>query len=403
MNHQPYQRYPTTPRRIVEPNGFRPPRKSGKGPKIAAITVLCACVAMSGAIGVYVGQRTLPQQQTPTAQSETVPLSTPVEVQPETTTTLVDSSGLRDVSTVAQLASNSVVEIYTQVIASNQRSQQIVGSGAGSGVILSADGYVVTNNHVIEGATDISVRTSDMQTYEATLIGRDPQTDLALLKIDAQGLQSAVLGDSDALVVGEPAIAIGNPLGTLGGTVTDGIISALGRELQLDEEMRNLLQTNAAINPGNSGGGLFNENGELIGIVVAKSGGTNIEGLGFAIPVNDMKSVVQELMDNGYVSGRATIGVSLLDISDAQTAMQYRVSQTGVYLSEVQSSSQAAQVGLQAGDRVISLNGTEITSASQAKEIIYSAGIGSAIEIIVERGGQTGSATLTVAEEVTTA
>ena len=225
-------------------------------------------------------------------------------------------------------------------------------TGAGSGVIISEDGYLITNNHVINGASTIQVRTSDGTTYDAVLVGTDSKTDVAVLKINASGLRPVTFGDSDNLNVGETAVAIGNPLGELGGTVTNGIISAKDRSITLDNQQMTLLQTNAAINPGNSGGGLFNSRGELIGMVVAKSSGSDVEGLGFAIPSNLVSKIAQELIANGYVTGRPALGVTVLSIENAQTAMQYGVSSLGVYITDVESGSAADKAGLQAGDRM---------------------------------------------------
>jgi serine protease Do len=182
-------------------------------------------------------------------------------------------------SEVASLTSDSVVEITTETVTTDSWMQQYVTNGAGSGVIVTQDGYIVTNNHVIDGASKISVRLKNGTTYTASLIGSDSKTDVALLKIGATGLKPVVLGNSESLKVGDTAIAIGNPLGQLGGTVTEGIISALDRELVIKGKKMSLLQTDAAINPGNSGGGLFNNKGELIGIVVAKSSGSDVEAL----------------------------------------------------------------------------------------------------------------------------
>ena len=284
-------------------------------------------------------------------------------------------------------------------VSTDRWMQQVVSEGAGSGVILSQDGKIVTNNHVIEGASTITVRLRSGETYPATLIGTDSETDVALLKIDATGLTPATLGDSDTLKVGEPAIAIGNPLGQLGGTVTDGIISALNRDITLDGETMNLLQTNAAINPGNSGGGLFNAQGELIGIVVAKSSGTGVEGLGFAIPINQVKSVVAELETNGYVTGRAAMGVSLVDIQDAQTAMAYRVDRAGVYVLAVNDGSAAQKAGIQAGDCIVSVDGTEISDASSLTALIESHSVGDTISVSVLRNGQTLTLPVTLGEQ----
>ena len=198
---------------------------------------------------------------------------------------------------IASKASNSVVEIYTESVVRGIFLRQYVVEGSGSGVIIKSDGHIVTSNHVIDGARKITVRMKDGTEYPATIIGQDSNNDLAVVKVDAKGLSAATYGDSGKLAVGELAVAIGNPLGKLGGSVTEGIISALGRNIEINGQTLNLLQTSAAINPGNSGGGLFNSSGELIGVVNSKSGGTYVEGIGFAIPSNKVKSVVNALME----------------------------------------------------------------------------------------------------------
>lgn len=197
---------------------------------------------------------------------------------------------------ITKTAQKSVVEIKTEGAVSDSWMQQYVTEGAGSGVIISKDGYIVTNNHVIADAGKITVTTYDKHSYEADLVGTDTTNDVAVLKVKATGLTPAVYGNSDQLNVGDLAVAIGNPLGELGGTVTAGIISATDRKLSIDGKSMKLLQTDSSINPGNSGGGLFNGDGQLIGIVVAKSSGSDVEGLGFAIPVNTAASVAQQLI-----------------------------------------------------------------------------------------------------------
>jgi serine protease Do len=214
------------------------------------------------------------------------------------------------VSEIAAKAQNSVVEIKTEAIQTGNFMRQYVSEGAGSGVIISSDGYIVTNNHAIENAQNITVTLRDGTSYSGKLVGTDSKNDVAIIKIEATGLSAAEIGDSSSLQVGDLAVAIGNPLGELGGTVTDGIISALDREITLGNETMTLLQTNAAINPGNSGGGLFNEQGQLVGIVVAKSSGSDVEeGLGFAIPINNVKDVISDLQNYGYVKGRPVLGI----------------------------------------------------------------------------------------------
>ena len=308
------------------------------------------------------------------------------------------SSGLT-VAEIAAKTANSVVEITTEVVSSNYRGR-FVSSGAGSGVIVSSDGYIATNNHVIDGASKITVRLKNGDEYSATLVATDSKTDVALIKIEATGLSAATFGDSDKLVVGELAVAIGNPLGELGGTVTDGIISALDREITLDGRTMNLLQTSAAINPGNSGGGLFNSKGELIGIVVAKSTGEDIEGLGFAIPINDAKAVLEELKTHGYVTGRPSMGVMLQEILDSRTAMTYRVRQLGVYVAQVVEGSPAQAAGLQAGDLLVSIDGTIIGSTSDVINYLADRKVGETINIEVMRDSQPLKLPLTLGEDV---
>ncbi|MEG2037197.1 MAG: trypsin-like peptidase domain-containing protein, partial [Ruthenibacterium sp.] len=262
---------------------------------------------------------------------------------------------------------------------------QYVTDGAGSGVIISADGYIATNNHVVSGAQQIKVTLSDKKEYIAKLVGTDPKTDIAVLKIDGSNLPAATIGDSAALTVGDFALAVGNPLGTLGGTVTDGIISALDREITVGSQTMTLLQTNAAVSPGNSGGGLFNSKGELIGIVNAKSSGDNAEGLGFAIPVNTAIKVARELMDNGYVTGRPALGINVLAINDAQTAAQYNVTRPGVYVMTVNKGSAAEKAGLQAGDLIMSANGEAVTVSANITKVLDACAVGDTVEMQIIR------------------
>ena len=283
---------------------------------------------------------------------------------------------------IAALASSSVVEIYTESVTNSGRMGQFVTEGAGSGVIISTDGYILTNNHVIEGSSKISVRLNTGADYEAALIGRDSQTDLAVIKISETGLQPAVFGDSDSLQVGELVVAIGNPLGKLGGSVTEGIISALSRNIEIDGHMMTLLQTSAAVNPGNSGGGLFNSYGELIGVVNAKSSGTDIEGIGFAIPANLAKSIAEAIVQNGFVPGRVDFGATLINVLDNWTAMMYRVQTPGVYVSQADQ-----DTSLRAGDRIISINGREIGSVADVTDLLGSLAVGDVLSIKLSRGG----------------
>ena len=257
---------------------------------------------------------------------------------------------------------------------------QYIASGAGSGVIVRADGYIITNSHVIAGAKDITVRLKNGESYAATLSGRDIRSDLAVLKIEATDLQPVTFGDSSSLTVGELAVVIGNPLGELGGTVTEGIISALDREIVVEGETMYLLQTSAAVNPGNSGGGLFNSRGQLVGLINAKSGGFNIEGLGFAIPVNTVQENMNQLIIHGYVTGRAALGVRLAEITDPEMAYYYQVDQPGVYILEA-----VEQNGLQNGDRIISIDGQVITETVQVRKILDQHEVGDRVILRIDR------------------
>ncbi len=317
--------------------------------------------------------------------------------------TLEDATGSnKTVQEITKEARPSVVEIKTESVSSDSWIQQYVTQGAGSGVIITSDGYIVTNNHVIEGASKITVTTSDQQEYDAELVGTDPITDIAVLKIKAEGLTPATYGNSDQLAVGDMAVAIGNPLGELGGTVTAGIISALDRELAIDGKTMTLLQTDSSINPGNSGGGLFNGDGQLIGIVVAKSSGSDVEGLGFAIPINKAADVAQQILENGYVSGQPSTGMSYTESSGQSSTMDRLFnngqSTTYVYIASVDGTN-AQKAGFQKGDMVYAVDGTEITSFNTLSSIVTSHSVGDKLKFTIVRNGQKMDLTLTLEEK----
>lgn len=317
-----------------------------------------------------------------------------------TALTTADGSYLT-VAGIADATGNSVVEITTETIATGDFMNQYIttSKGAGSGVIISADGYIVTNSHVINGANKITITLKNGDSFSANVIGQDSKEDVALLKIDTSGLTPVVFGDSSSLQVGQTAVAIGNPLGQLGGTVTDGIISALDRDITIEGETMKLLQTNAAINPGNSGGGLFNSQGHLIGLVVSKTAGSDIEGLGFAIPSNTVKKVVEELSEYGYVRGRVALQMSLVDVNSAPKAMMYQVSQLGVYVSKIESGSNAESAGFKSGDLIKSINSKEVSSSEDVNSVLSSCSVGDTIQVNVYRNGQTVTLNWTLAED----
>ena len=315
------------------------------------------------------------------------------ESSPSETTTVSSNESKTGLTTseVAAKASPSVVEIVTEVTSTQYGmfGGTYTSQAAGSGVIISKDGYIITNNHVVEDANSITVTTYDNKQYNATLVGTDPASDIAVIKIDAdEELSAATVGDSSKLQAGDTAVVIGNPLGTLGGTVTDGIISSPSREMVINNQSMELIQTNAEINSGNSGGGLFDGNGNLVGIVNAKdsgttSSGTVIEGIGFAIPINSAMKVADELIQYGKVIDRATLGVYLQEVSS-----NYFNYTPGLYITGTANGSGAEKAGLKAYDRIVSADGNEIKSQSDLTKVLRDKNVGDTISLTIERNGK---------------
>lgn len=325
-----------------------------------------------------------------------------VTIQQQTNKSNSGTVQVSDVSDIVEKCKDSVVEITTESVSSgNSIFGQYVSQGAGSGVIISKDGYIVTNNHVVSGATSLKVTTTDGTEYDASVVGKDSQTDLAVIKVDANNLQAATLGDSDILQVGDPAIAIGNPLGELGGTVTTGIISATDRQITIDDETMTLLQTDAAINPGNSGGGLFNADGNLIGIVNAKESSTGIEGLGFAIPITPAQDIITELMQNGSVTSRPALNVSLYDYTSNNQG-QYSKYEDGCYIVQIVKNGAADKAGLKQNDRILSFDGEQIQSTSDVKNVLKKHKIGDTVKMVVERDSKKVSVEITLQAQTQT-
>lgn len=297
---------------------------------------------------------------------------------------------VKDVSDVVQKVRPSVVGVITESF------QTYSTSSTGSGIILSEDGYIVTNNHVVEGGDSIAVTLDDGETYAAELIGTDVKSDIAVLKIDAQNLPAAEFGDSSQVEVGEAAIAIGNPLG-LNGTVTAGIISAVDREIQVGSSNMVLLQTDASINPGNSGGALLNEYGQVIGVNSAKISSEDSEGLGFAIPSNTVGPIVEELIDKGYVSGRPLTGISGRNISSLAAAF-YNIPQ-GILVDQVAPESDAAAKGLAAGDVIIGVDDIRVENISDACTLRDEHKAGDTMKLTFYRQGSTHEINIQLMEE----
>lgn len=302
---------------------------------------------------------------------------------------LADATGSeKSVQEITMINQNAVVEIRTESAMTDTWLRGYVQQGAGSGVIIDSNGYIMTCNHVIAGANTISVTTHDKKTYEAKVIGADELTDIAILKIDGSGFDAAIYGNSDQIAVGDMTVAIGNPLGELGGSVSAGIVSALDRQIEIDGKNMHLIQTDTAVNPGNSGGGLFDGSGNLIGIVVAKSGGKNVEGIGFAIPINDAAAIAKDLIRNGKVTGRALIGVNIIDLSSAEDAVNYGVRSTGVYVAEV-TGENAKKAGFHAGDRIYYFGKQEIKSAADIRDALAKHKPGDKVKVTVVRDDKT--------------
>ncbi len=274
-------------------------------------------------------------------------------------------------------------------------------SSSGTGVIMNDSGYIITNAHVVENAAQIRVLLTDGREFQASQVGIDPISDLAVLYIQADNLTAAEFGDSSALRVGDSVVAIGDPLGIqLRGTMTDGMISAINRDLKIGGKSMTLLQTTAALNAGNSGGPLVNHYGQVIGINTMKIGDyasvSGVEGLGFAIPMTTVKGVVEQLMTNGYISGRPTLGIKGQMLS---TFYQYYYSlPLGLLITDVKEGSAAQEAGVRPGDLLLSLDGSKITGAHVLEDMLYSLEVGDSVEAVIYRSGREYQITLTVEE-----
>ena len=390
---------PAQPQNAAPAAPKKPKKNAGKAAKSIVALVLAAAMGfMGGFVGARFGGgsklviQQVERSDSAAADSESAAGGTSV------------SSGMTTAQ-VAKTVSPSVVVITTEQVVYSQWSwygQSQVESGAGSGVIISSDGYILTCDHVVSGASNITVTIGDKD-YPATIIGEDSTSDIAVIKIEADGLTPAIVGDSDKLAVGDNVLAVGNPLGELGGTVTSGIVSALNRSVSIQSSSSvntmSLIQMDASVSPGNSGGGLFNMNGELVGVVNAKSSDSDAEGLGFAIPINDAMKVAQDLLENGYVTGRPYMGITYLAVTDAQTAQQLGVNAYGIYVADVVKGGPADKAGLKVGDRIVSIDGTEVAQKTDLGTIIQQHSAGDTLSITVARGGQMQTVSLTLGEK----
>lgn len=390
---------------------YREPKRVKRG---VGASVLIACTAMAVVIGLFAGVilmnsttqyrqpkeaavTALPETAAPvvTASGETATASPEaVSVTPEQANVSAGFAyeGQYTRAQVVELAAPSVVGIdgvFETTVSYWGRTQTYEQSGSGSGVILTADGYIATCAHVVDGAKSLTVTLNDDSSYEATIIGTDSRNDLAIIKIEAEGLTPATLGDSDMLTVGEDVIAIGNPLGELRGTATGGMISAVKRSITVEGTEMELVQTDAAISPGNSGGGLFNASGKLIGIVNAKVSDTSAEGLGFAIPVNSVVKEINDLLNYGYVTGRAALGVYTQNVTLNTGYGYFSFGGTRcVQITEIVAGGAAEAAGLKAGDLIMEVDGKEVGSNSDLSDLIASYNAGDTATFTIRRDSE---------------
>ena len=356
-------------KRAKKPRRARTHRRIGRKPLIVIGSIAAACALFAGGLALggalQGGASGTDTQQTVTADPNLPSLSI----------SKTPSSGASS-NADGSLSGKEIYKKVSPSVVSVQAVYMTEGSGgSGSGVIMSADGYIITNNHVIVSeqtgaeASKVTVILSDGTNLPATIVGRDEQTDLAVLKVEPTGsLTPAEFGDSTALEPGEDVYAIGSPGGVeLANTITGGHVSALNRDITISDRVMSLIQTDAAINPGNSGGALINVYGQVVGITSAKIGGSNYEGLGFAIPMDTAKEVVDELIQHGYIAGRPQIGISGQNLSEQQAAA-YDVPQ-GVLIAKVDSRSNAAAAGVQVNDIIIGVNGKDITTMDEINEV----------------------------------
>ncbi len=392
---------PTTDFR-VEDAGFvspqsQPPKKGKKKrfwPKAVALCLVCAVLGAAGGVaGAYYLGGKLVKEHTTVYESNRVPTVVGVSY--------TNTGKELSLEEVYASWADSTVGISTEIVTTNWFGQS-VEAAAGSGFVISEDGYIVTNYHVIDGAHSIKVTFYDGTVYDATLVGGEEGNDVAVLKIDAQGLKPVIIGNSDHLHVGQAVTAIGNPLGELTFSMTDGIVSAKDRTVTLEGGVKiNMLQTNCTINSGNSGGPLFNLYGEVIGITSAKYSNNGsyseatIEGIGFAIPMNDVVSIIKDLMEHGYVTGKPNLGILLDDVDAA--AQRYGIP-AGAEVMAILEGSCSEKSGMQVGDIITAVGETKVEGFNDLSAAIKKYRAGDEVSIGVYRDGETVTLTMTLDE-----
>ena len=393
-----------------------PPKSRGGVVALMLILIifLCGIITVLGILNVRLFRQLKLREENELSISYTPETTIPVTTEPlfiEPPVTAQEHANLMDlqqspasVSNVPEDGAMALQDIYLQNINSvvSIICNQAGSSSTGTGVILSQNGYIVTNAHVVDGAISVSVKLTDNRQFYAEIIGSDEISDLAVLRIEATDLYPASFGDSGALRVGDTVVAIGDPLGVeFRGTYTDGIVSAINRDVELEGRTMTLIQTNAALNSGNSGGPLINCYGQVVGINTMKIGAfthsSGVEGLGFAIPSTTVKDVVDQLVRQGYVSGRPTLGIKGEALSVFY--QQFYRMPPGLFITDVEYGSDAHNVGIQEGDLLLSIGGTRITSYNELRSAIFSYEIGDTVEVVIYRGGQQYLVELTLTED----
>lgn len=419
------QAYREVWRDTVPPLEENPPRKTKRGGWLKTVG-LCLLVAVVAFGGGYAGTRLAYQGLDRVIIKEVGADAGGDKADGNTDGTIGNNAGGQGLSSqgVAEKAVPSVVAIRTEaMVTGNFWFGSQVTSGAGSGVIISADGYIITNAHVVDGADTITVELSDGSTHKAKLTGSYTNGDIAVVKIDAQDLPAAAFASMDTVHQGEPVYAVGNPEGNFSGSITGGILSALDRQIRVSVEAESggyisgtrtitldVLQFDAAVSPGNSGGGLFDGDGNLIGIVCAKSAETDSEGLGFAIPGGKAQEIAAALISDGVYqpeggdgdgnantnTNKAILGISAAYL-DSATAQQYGYRSAGVYVVEITVQS-TQQAGLRVGDRLISIDGTVVEDLNTVTGYLADKNPGDRVELLVERMNKTVTVTVTLVE-----
>ena len=383
----------------------QPKHRFGLRKAVSAVLALALVVGSCGLTYAAVNNKWEDKMQEATAsissmQQQLGALGNSGSVSATNVTYAVSPEGAQTPRMVYENNAKSVVAV-SSTVQTNYYGQTRQGTSTGSGFIISDDGYVVTNHHVVEGATDVTVTLSTGDEYTAKVIGSDSLNDVALLKVETTGLPAVKLGSSDKLAIGDMVCAIGNPLGSLTATLTVGYVSGKDRQVTTDNSTINMIQTDAAINSGNSGGPLFNMYGEVVGITSAKysgttSSGASIEGISFAIPIDDVMSIIDDLQEYGYVTG-AYLGVTVTD-TDAAAAKLYGMP-TGAYVNSVEDGGAADRAGVQPKDIIIGLGDTDISNRTELTRVLRRFKAGDTTTITVIRSGERMTMDITLDEK----